>query len=241
MGAAPAGAADIRVFSGGAPQAVLRSLAPEFEKATGHRIAFTFDLVTAIQKKLAAGEKADVILLPIPLLAATEKTLLLSAVGRRELARVGIGVIAREGGARPDISTADAVRRALLDARSVAFPDPSTPSGSHLARVLAQLGIAGAMQAKLVHKGAIRGGGELVANGEADLGMYLVSEVQTIKGVSVVGMLPAALQSFVVYGAAIPAYNATPEAALALITFLSEPGKGERWKAAGFELVGSGN
>ncbi len=169
MGAAPAGAADIRVFSGGAPQAVLRSLAPEFEKATGHRIAFTFDLVTAIQKKLAAGEKADVILLPIPLLAATEKTLPLSAVGRRKLARVGIGVIAREGGARPDISTADAVRRVLLDARSVAFPDPSTPSGSHLARMLAQLGIAGAMQAKLVYKGAIRGGGELVAKARSTL------------------------------------------------------------------------
>jgi len=239
--AASAGAADIRVFSGGAPQAVLRSLAPEFETATGHRTVFTFSLVTEIQKRLAAGEIADVILLPVPLIAATEKTLPLSPAGRRELARVGLGVITRAGGARPDISTPEAVRKLLLEARSVAFADPSTPSGLHLARMLMQLDISTVMQPKLIHKGAIRGGGELVANGEADVGLYLVSEVRTIKGVSVVGLLPPALQNFVVYGAAIPAYNATPEAALAFIRFVSEPGKGERWKAAGFELVGSGN
>lgn len=241
LGAASAGAADIRVFSGGAPQAVLRGLAPEFEKATGHRIEFTFALVTEIQKKLAAGERADVILLPVPLIAATGNTLPLSSDGRRQLARVGIGVITREGAARPDISTAEAVRKMLIEARSVAFPDPSTPSGSHLAGVLAQLGISAAMQPKLIHKGAIRGGGELVVKGEADLGLYLVSEVQTIKGVSVVGLLPQALQSFVVYGTAIPAYNATPEPALAFVRFISEAGKGERWKAGGFELVDTGD
>ena len=233
-------AADIRVFSGGAPQAVLRVLAPEFEQATGHRIQFTFSLVTDIQRKLAAGEKADVILLPVPLIAATEKTLPLSTVGRRPLARVGIGVIVRAGARSPDISTTDAVRAMLLGARSVAFPDPSTPSGSHLARVLVQLGISDAMQPKLIHKGAIRGGGELVVSGEADLGLYLVSEVQTIKGVSVVGLLPPALQNFVVYGSAIPAYNTTPEPALAFILFLSEPGNAERWKAGGFEIAGNG-
>jgi len=239
-GAAPVGAADIRVFSGGAPQAVLRGLAPEFEKATGHRVEFTFALVTAIQQKLAAGEKADLILLPVPLIAATEKTLPLSTEGRIVLARVGIGVISRRGAAQPDISTAEAVRRMLLEARSVALSDPRTPSGSHLARMMAQLGITDAMQAKLISKSAISGGGELVANGQADVGLYLVSEVQTINGISVVGLLPPALQSFVVYGTAVPADNATPQAALAFVKFLSEPAKGARWKAGGFELVASG-
>jgi len=241
MWAGPAGAADLRVFSGGAPQSVLRSLAPEFEKATGHRVEFTFALVTAIQQKLAAGEKTDLILLPVQLIAATEKTLPLSTEGRAVLARVGIGVITRQGIARPDISTADAVRKMLLEARSVAFSDPSTPGGSHLARVMVQLGIADSMQPKRISKSAISGGGELVANGEADVGLYLVSEVRTIKGVSVVGLLPPALQSFVVYGTAVPAYNAAPQAALAFVEFLSKPATGERWKAAGFELVGGGN
>ena len=196
IGAGPAAAADIRVFSGGAPQSVLRGLAPEFEKSTGHRVEFTFALVTAIQQKLAAGEKADLILLPVPLLAATEKTLRFSTEGRMVLARVGIGVITRQGNTLPDISTADAVRKMLLEARSVAFSDPSTPTGSHLARVIAQLGIADAMRPKLISKGAISGGGELVANGEADVGLYLVSEVQTIKGVSVIGLLPPAAAKF---------------------------------------------
>lgn len=101
--------ADIRVFSGGGPQEALRHLAPEFERATGHRVEFTFRLVTEIQQKLAAGEKADVILLPVPLIAATEKTVPLRSEGRIVLARVGIGVIARQGTTPPDISTAEAV------------------------------------------------------------------------------------------------------------------------------------
>jgi molybdate transport system substrate-binding protein len=241
IAAGPAGAADIRVFSGGAPQSVLRGLAPEFEKATGHRVEFTFALVTAIQQKLAAGEKADLILLALPLISETEKTLPLRTEGRVVLARVGIGVITRQGATRPDISTADAVRKMLLQARSVAFGEPSTPSGGHVAQVMVQLGIADAIRPKRIIKAAISGGGELVANGEADVGLYLVSEVQTIKGITVVGLLPSALQSFVVYGTAVPAYNATPQAALAFVRFLSDPANGERWKAGGFELLGSGN
>lgn len=124
--------ADIRVFSGGGPQEALRHLAPEFERATGHRVEFTFRLVTEIQQKLAAGEKADVILLPVPLIAATEKKVPLRSEGRIVLARVGIGAIVRQSTTPPDISTADAVRQMLVNARAIAWPDPSTPSGGHL-------------------------------------------------------------------------------------------------------------
>jgi len=134
--------ADIRVFSGGAPQDALRHLAPEFERATGHSVQLTFQLVTDIQRKLAAGEKADVILLPIPLIAAAEKTVPLRTEGRIVLARVGIGVIVRQGTTPPDISTAEAVGKMLLNARAIAWADPSTPVGGHLDRTIAQLGIA---------------------------------------------------------------------------------------------------
>jgi molybdate transport system substrate-binding protein len=233
--------ADIRVFSGGAPQGALRALAPKFEKATRHRVQFTFALVTVIQQKLAMGEKADVILLPVPLIAGMEKSFALRPEGRIVLARVGIGVITREGATRPDISTSEAVRKLLLNARSVAFPDPNTPSGAHLARMIAQLGIADAVRPKLVIKAAIDGGVELVAKGEAEVGMYLVSEVKSVKGITVVGLLPSILQSFVVYGTAVPAYNGTPEPAIAFVKFVSEPGKRDLWKAAGFELMSTGN
>ena len=231
-------AADIRVFSGGAPQDALRQLAPEFEQATGHRVEFTFALVSEIQRKLAAGERADVILLPVPLIAATEKTVPMRTEGRMVLARVGIGVVVREGSTPPDFSTAEAVRRMLLNARGIAWSDPSTPTGGHLNRVVAQLGIANEVRSKLIAKAAIYGGAELVAKGDVDFGLWLISEVQSAKGITLAGMLPPALQSFVVYGTAIPAYNAAPEAALAFVKFISDPGKGERWKAAGFELVG---
>ncbi len=232
-------AADIRVFSGGAPQDALRHLAPEFERATGHRVEFTFQLVTEIQRKLVAGEKADVILLPVSLIAATEKTVPLRTEGRIVLARVGIGVIVRQGTTPPDISTAEAVRKMLLNARAIAWADPSTPVGGHLNRAIAQLDIADEVRPKLIIKAAIHGGAELVAKGEADFGFYLISEVQTAKGITLVGLLPPALQSFVVYGTAIPTYNATPEAAVAFVKFISDPTQGERWKAAGFELMGS--
>src|SRR5882724_5252979 len=235
--AGEASSADIRVFSGGAPQDALRHLAPEFERATGHRVQLTFELVTEIQRKLAAGEKADVIMLPVPLIAAAEKTLPLRTEGRIVLARVGIGVIVREGTTPPDISTSEAVRKMLLNARAVAWPDPNLPIGGHLNRAIAQLGIADEVRPKLIVKGA--GRAELVANGEADFGFHLVSEVQTVKGITLVGLLPPTLQSFVVYGTAIPTYNATPDAALAFVKFISDPSKGERWKGAGFELIGS--
>jgi molybdate transport system substrate-binding protein len=237
--AGEATSADIRVFSGGGPQDALRHLAPEFERATGHRVEFTFQLVTEIQRKLAAGEKADVILLPVPLIAATEKTVPLRTEGRSVLARVGIGVIVRQGTTPPDISTAEAVRKMLVNARAIAWSDPSTPVGGHLDRAIAQLGIADEVRPKLIIKSAIDGGAELVAKGEADFGFYLISEVQTAKGITLVGLLPPPLQSFVVYGTAIPTYNATSEAALAFVKFISDPTKGERWKAAGFELMGS--
>ncbi|MDB5882549.1 MAG: putative periplasmic molybdate-binding protein [Ramlibacter sp.] len=231
--------ADVRVFSGGAPQAALRQLAPEFERATGHRVQFTFDLVTQIQRKLAAGEPADLVMLPVPLLAETHKTIPLRAEGRMTLARVGIGVIVRRGATLPDISTSDSVRKMLLDARAVTWADPSTPTGSHLGRAIAQLGIAEQVQPKLIARAAIQGGADLVASGDADVGLYLVSEVQAANGVTLVGLLPPSVQSFVVYGSAVPAYNAAPEPALAFIKFMSDPATNERWKAAGFELMGS--
>jgi molybdate transport system substrate-binding protein len=226
------------VFSGGAPQAALQKLAPEFERATGHRLQLTFELVTDLQRRLAAGENADVILLPIPLIAAVEKTVPLRTEGRMTLARVGIGVIVRQGASVPDISTAEAVRRMLLDARAIAWSDPGTPVGGHLDRVIAQVGIADAVRPKLIVKAAIHGGAEVVAKGEADFGMYLVSEVLAAKGVTLVGLLPEPYQRFVVYGTAVPAGSAAPEPALSFVRFIADPAKAALWKSAGFELVG---
>jgi len=225
------------VFSGGAPQHVLQTLAPEFERATGHKLSFTFALVTTIQKKLAAGEKADIVMLPAPLLAAVEEGLPFENDSRTTIARVGIGVIAPKNAKRPDISNADSVRAALLDARALAFPDPTTPSGGHLSRMLDQLGIADQVRPKIVNKAAIHGGGDFVAKGEADLGLYLLSEVNRIDGVAVVGLLPPALQSYVVYGAAIPGGSLSAGGAMEFISYITDASRRSRWEVAGFELL----
>jgi molybdate transport system substrate-binding protein len=238
--ATAANADEIRVLSGGGPQIALRALIPEFESATGHRVNPTFAHVSVIQQKLAAGEKADLILLPVPLIAATEKSLALRSEGRTALARVGIAVIVRKGKTLPDISTPDAVRKMLLDARTIEFPPANGPVGSYLARMIGQLGIADTVRPKLVIKAAIDGGAQLVAEGKVELAMQLLSEVQSAKDIAVVGLLPSALQSFVVYGTAIPAYNDRPDPAIAFVKFLSEPNKKAFWDTAGFELLDTG-
>lgn len=232
----PAKPSTLRIFSGGAPQQVLRALMPGIEKSIGCNVDFTFALVSEITRRLAADEQVDLVLLPVQLIAELSKTVALRQEGRAPFARVGIGVIVSEGAPWPDISSADAVRAMLLHARTVALPDPNTPSGSHLARMMAQLGIADAISSKSIHKGAIHGGGELVARGEADVGLYLVSEVRTVANVSIIGLLPPAVQSYVVYGGAIPASNAAPEDALAFIRCVTDPARAEIWQAGGFEL-----
>lgn len=231
-------AADIGIYSGGAPEAALRALGPQFEKASGHKVHFTFAIVTALQKRLLAGEKADLIFLPVPLIAATEKTIPMRQEGRGVLARVGLGVVVREGATRPDISNADGVRKMLLGAKSIALSEANTPGGSHVLRMLTQLGIADEIKSRLVFRAAIDGGGDLVAQGKADVGLYLVSEMQAVKGVTIVGLLPAGVQFYVVYGAAIPASNAAPDPALAFIAFLTAPDQAGQWKQAGFEPGG---
>ncbi len=236
-GMAPVEAAEIRVFAGGAPQETLEALAPQFEKQIGHRVKFTFAHVSIIQKKLAAGERAEVILLPVPLMAKAEKVIGLRSEGRSVLARIGIGVVVREGGARPDISTVDAVRRMLLEARAIAVPQPGGLTGSHLMRMMTKLGIADAVRPKLRHKPAIDRGADLIGAGEADVGLYLASVVVGANGATLVGMLPAELQNYVVYSIAVPAYNASPEPALAFVKFVSDAANREAWKATGFELM----
>jgi ABC-type molybdate transport system substrate-binding protein len=142
-----------------------------------------------------------------------------------------------EGAAHADVSTPDAVRKLLLGAGKVAVPEPATLSGAHAIKLMEQLGIADVMQPKLIVKASINGGAELVAKGEADVGMYLLSEIQGIKETVVLGPLPKEMQSYIVYGAAIPASSNTPDAALAFLKFVSDPARQPRWTAAGFEVV----
>lgn len=226
----------IRVYASGAPRVALQRLAPEFERETGRALALTFDGVAPLRARLAAGEKADVILLPAAMLAEMDAKGALRAGSRAALARAGIGVAVRKGATLPDVSTPDAVRSALLAARSIAYSDPKlAPSGVHLQRVLAQLGIADAARPKTTLRTPFDGGVELVASGEVEIGIYLVSEIRMTGGVALAGLLPPELQSYLVFAGAVAADSPVPAPALAFLEFLRAPAGRDRWEAAGFE------
>ena len=229
-------AAEIHVMSGGAPKEVFALLTPKFEQRTGNKVKFTYAVITALRERLAAGEKADALVLPAPELDKLEKDGKVRADGRAVFGTVGISVAVKEGAPRPDISTKEKFREAMLAARSVVHATPGkTPSGTHMGRVMEQLGIADAMAKKVIHKPALDGGVQLITEGEADIGIYPASEVAGVKGLTIVGSLPAGIDFEIVYGAAATADSAAPSAAAAFIAFMAAPENRSVWKEAGFE------
>jgi molybdate transport system substrate-binding protein len=229
-------AAEIHVLSAGAVQEAEKALAIEFGKETGHHVSFVFGVVGAIQDRLKAGERADVVVLSAPAIDAMAKAHEIIGNGGTPLAKVGIGVAVREGAPVPDISTPEAFRAALLAAHSIVYADPAkgASSGIQFQRILAQLGIADAVKPKA----NLQPGGyvvEVVARGEAELGVHNISEILPVKGVALVGPLPRPLQSYTTYVAGVPVGNAAPGPALAFVKFLAAPAAAARWKEAGFE------
>jgi molybdate transport system substrate-binding protein len=232
---APAMAAEINVMSGGAPKEALAVLIPQFEKTSGHHVKVTYAVIAALQQKLAAGETPDMVLLPTSAIADLVKAGKLKSEGSAPLGAIEIVAIVKDGAPRPDISTPDAFRAALLGARAISYSPPTTPSGAHLARVVERLGIADAIKDKVTYRAALDGGVQVVADGKAEIGIYQSSEVVHVNGVAEAGPLPEALQLRLVYGAAVTASNGQPEAALWFIKFLAERENKRVWKDAGFD------
>jgi molybdate transport system substrate-binding protein len=236
MSGSSAVAADIRVMTGGAPKEVLAVLTPMFEQQTGHKVHFTYIVISAMQQKLAAGEKPDMVLMPVPAIDAQVKNGVLRGDARVALGTVRVGLIVREGAARPDITTLDAFKKAMLGAKSVVHSNPAaTPSGGHFGKMWESLGIADAMKDKLCFRNALDGGAESVRRGEAEIGLYPLSEVINEKGVTVVGLIPPEVQLNTVYGAAVHAANPAPEPAAAFVKFLADLSNAKHWKDGGFE------
>jgi molybdate transport system substrate-binding protein len=235
-----AAAADINVYSTGAPAEAAKAVAENFAKDTGHRLTFTVGQPATIESDLDAGAKADVIIVPAPVAAMLGGTGALRTGSAVDLARVGIGVVVRAGARTPDISSTAAIRQMLLDARSIVYPDPTSGGGSAgraIARMIEQMGLTETVRPKLTRTSAIGGGVALVAGGNVEVGLFNISEILPIQGVTLVGALPAELQSYIVFSAAIPARNTAPEPAAAFIAALAAPAAREAWRKAGMEPV----
>ena len=230
--------AEIKVMSGGAPKEVLAILMPEFEKKTGHKVQMTYIVINAMQQKLAAGEKPDMVLMPVPAIEARVKDGMFRGDGWAALGTVSIGLIVRKGAPKPDIASLDSFKKAMLDAKSIAHANPAaTPSGAHFAKVWDRLGIADALKPKLTFRNALDGGVSAVSKGEAEIGLYPLSEVLHDDGVTVVGLIPPDVQLNNVYGTAVLSANAAPEPALAFVKFLTDPSNAKHWKDGGFTPV----
>jgi molybdate transport system substrate-binding protein len=223
-------------MTGGAPKEVLAVLTPVFERQTGHKVHFTYIVISAMQEKLAVGERPDMVLMPVPAIDARVKDGILRGDTRAALGTVRVGLVVRAGAAKPDIGTLDAFKQAILNAKSVVHPNPgATPSGGHLGKMWDRLAIADAMTPKLIFRNALDGGAELVRNGAAEIGLYPLSEVISENGITVVGLIPSEVQLNTVYGAAVHAANPAPEPAAAFVRFLANPSNAQHWKDGGFE------
>ena len=227
--------ATLRVFSGGAPQEIFKQLTPQFERQSGHKVEYIFAVMSALREKVAAGEKADVLVMPTNILDAYEKEGVVSRDGRAVLGLVGINAVVRAGASKPDLSTPDKVKQAMLAARAITHATPGeTPSGTHMGKLIETLGIADAMKGKVIHRSALRGGVELVASGEAEIGFYPKSEVIS-PNLSLAGPLPDAIQLTTIYGAAVTSKSAAADAGKAFIAFMTDGQVRAVWTQGGFD------
>lgn len=228
--------ATIRVMSGGAPKEVFGQLTPAFEATSGHRVAYSFAVLSVLRDRIAGGETADVLVMPTNILDGYEAAGTVRAPGRGVLGLVSVNAVVRDGAPMPDLSSVEAVKRAMLASRAVVFATPgATPSGTHMGKLIEQLGIAAAMAGKIIHRPALEGGVQVVAGGEADIGFYPKSEVINTDGLTLAGPLPATIQLTTIYGAAVTATSAAPEAGAAFIAFMRDPAHRAAWAHGGFD------
>jgi molybdate transport system substrate-binding protein len=235
-----AAAAEIKVLTAGAFKQVLLMLVPDFEKQTGHKVVVQNDTVGALAKRIEGGEVFDLaVLTPAAVNDLSSKGKFVAG-SRTNLGRVGVGVVVKEGAPKPDISSVDAFKKALLAAKSVAYIDPAAggSSGIYVAGLLDRLGVAAEVKpkAKLIPGGAVA---EHIARGEAELGIHQISEILPVKGVTLVGPLPADIQNYTVYAAGLGAHGKESEAAKALLKTLSGPAAADVLKSKGMEPAGS--
>ena len=225
-------AAEGKLIAGVAMRPVMGELGPQFERAMGHKLVIWYGHAGSIPRRIKAGEAFDLLVSGSLGLDEYTKQGKIAADTRTGIARVGMGVGARAGAPKPDISSVDAFKRALLNAKSVTY-NPEGAPGIHLAGVLERLGIAQQMKAKTkpVAKGVV----QAVADGEAELGFAFTNEVLSVRGAELVGPFPPELQRYTLFTAGVATAAKQPEAAKALIKFLRSPAAVAVIKAKGME------
>ncbi len=218
-----ASAAELKVLTAGAMKSVVLALVPQFE-SQGHKVILDNGTAGALLKRIESGEAFDVAVVTPGVIDTLIEKGKIAAGTRANLARVGVGVVVKESAPEPDIGNVEAFKQALLNAKTVAYIDPESggSSGIYIASLLNKLGIADAIKPKAKLK---RGGhvADLIASGEAELGLHQISEILPVKGTALVGPLPAELQNYTTYAVGLSATARDTNAAKAFIDILRGP------------------
>ena len=232
-GAAGAGAAEIKVLSTQATEEAYRELVPLFEQASGHKVTTIFTGTLDVQKRIAAGETYDLIIMAGPAIDDFIKSGKIVPGSRVDLARSGVGVAVRAGAPKPDISSTEALKKTLIAAKSIGYS--TGPSGVYLANLFQRLGVADAVKPKLKQTPTGVFVGSIVANGEAEIGFQQVSELSHFPGVDFVGPLPADIQEITVFASGVQVGAKQVEAARAWVKFLTAPAAAPAFTKRGLE------
>ena len=221
IGVATAQSAEIKVMAAGATRPAMLELVSAFEKSSGHKVTILWTGTEAATKRISGGEVADVVLIAVPNIDQLIAEGKLVTGSRADFAKSGVGVAVRAGLPKPDISSREAVKQAVLAAKSIAYS--SGPSGFFVAELFNKMGIADQIKDKV--KQTLSGAqvAELLARGEADLGFQQVSEFLHAKGIDYLGPLPADIQHITVFSAGLHAAAPAPDAAKEVIKFLTAP------------------
>jgi molybdate transport system substrate-binding protein len=232
----PAPAAELKVLTAGAFKQVVVALVPAYEKQTGNTVVIDNDTAGGLKTKIERGAAFDVAVITPAVLKELTASGKIAAGSTANVASVGVGVVVKEGAAKPDISSVDAFKRALLAAKSVAYIDPASggSSGIYIDKLLERLGIADQVRPKAKLK---KGGhvADLIVSGEAELGLHQISEIVAVKGAALVGPLPKEIQNTTTYAVGLSASTPNKAAAQALMQVFSGAEAAAVLKSKGME------
>jgi molybdate transport system substrate-binding protein len=230
--------AEIRVLGGSGVIAPMNILIPNFERETANKVLADFDgAIGAMTKRVDMGERADVVIVSRRQIDSLEKNGKVVAGTAKDIGRVGIGVFVRRGAPKPDLSTVESFKRAMLAAESIGYNDPAAgaPVSIYLLGLFKRLGIAKQMAEKTVAFKRRSDRFEPVARGDVQIGFNQISEILAVPNVELAGPLPAEIQNYTVFTAAVLTSSGSVETARAFVSFISSPAAFQIMKSRGFE------
>ena len=229
----PANAAELKIFGSRVTRMVVGDVGPAYERASGHKLTVITDVAAVMKRRIEQGEPFDLAVLVSFQTDDLIRKGRLVADSRADVMRAGIGVAVRRGAPRPDISTVAAFKQALLEARSIVYLKEGA-STLHLEKVLARLGIAEALKAKTTRTSG-ETVSEMVAAGEAEIGIIVIPNILSVPGAELVGPLPGEIQSYVTFTAAVSPNSPNPQAAREVIKLMQGPAGAQSIRKNGME------